>query len=480
MKKQIENKIQEIEEYNFLQELRNTTSTNAKQDILKKYKNNSLYTKILYYAYNPLFQFYVRKYNKQDADEIKFNIQDVFELLDNLRNREITGNAAIEAVENMYKFLNEFDKEIFSLILNKDIKCGINVRLINKVFDNLIPTIPYMGARAFNKKKVNKLFQDSDEVWSEVKYDGMFLNLIKENSKVKTLSRSGKDLSIEDIFQKTLKDTDNIVLTGELLVKGMNRYISNGLLNSYSSIKTKIKNNEGNENSKKIEKDILNFEKRYDIAFNEVQKRIYIVAWDMIPFKNWTEGSYDVQLKERRKVLENFAKDKDNIFVSEKKIVENFAQAMKDFKDKKENGEEGTILKDANAFYKDGKNESAYKCKLEMDIDLKITDLLYGNKDTKYQNFINRIVCESSDGLCKVQTGGLKESDMETITKIFENNKNSLINKIVSVECSGLSKDKNGNYSLLHPRFKEIREDKTSADDLNQIIAIEEMCYELS
>jgi hypothetical protein len=47
--------------------------------------------------------------------------------------------------------------------------------------------------------------------------------------------------------------------------------------------------------------------------------------------------------------------------------------------------------------------------------------------------------------------------------------------KIVKVKCNGLSKDKDGNYSLLYPAFMEIRDDKTEADSLETIKNVEDM-----
>jgi len=44
-------------------ELNSTNSTNDKKDILSKYKDNEFLKKVLYYTYNPTFQFYVTPEN---------------------------------------------------------------------------------------------------------------------------------------------------------------------------------------------------------------------------------------------------------------------------------------------------------------------------------------------------------------------------------------------------------------------------------
>ena len=44
-------------------ELNSTNSTNDKKDILSKYKDNEFLKKVLYYTYNPTFQYYVTPEN---------------------------------------------------------------------------------------------------------------------------------------------------------------------------------------------------------------------------------------------------------------------------------------------------------------------------------------------------------------------------------------------------------------------------------
>jgi hypothetical protein len=87
------------------------------------------------------------------------------------------------------------------------------------------------------------------------------------------------------------------------------------------------------------------------------------------------------------------------------------------------------------------------------------------------ENVISSFNCESSDGLVKTRPQGIKEDMMIYITE----NQPELMGKIVKVKCNGLSKDKDGNYSLLYPAFMEIRDDKTEADSLETIKNVEDM-----
>ena len=93
----------------------------------------------------------------------------------------------------------------------------------------------------------------------------------------------------------------------------------------------------------------------------------------------------------------------------------------------------------------------------------------YGTKGTKNEFLVSSLNCESSDGLLKTRPTGIKAEMMKEIT----DNQESLLNTIVIVKCSGLSKDFTGAYSLLHPVFKDFRDDKITANTLAECIEIE-------
>jgi hypothetical protein len=46
------------------------------------------------------------------------------------------------------------------------------------------------------------------------------------------------------------------------------------------------------------------------------------------------------------------------------------------------------------------------------------------------------------------------------------------MNTILEIKCSGISQDRNGNYSVLHPVYKMFRTDKTVANTLVECIEI--------
>jgi hypothetical protein len=63
---------------------------------------------------------------------------DLFEILNPLINRDITGHNAIHYVIDFINFIGKEYEEIFFFIINKDIKAGTNAALINKVSPNSV------------------------------------------------------------------------------------------------------------------------------------------------------------------------------------------------------------------------------------------------------------------------------------------------------------------------------------------------------
>ncbi|HRT02830.1 MAG TPA: hypothetical protein P5513_02700, partial [Candidatus Diapherotrites archaeon] len=81
---------------NLIEAIRKTQSTNAKLELLKKNKDNEILKKILYYTYNPFYKYYIRNISgitfSDSSVENGYDFEDMFKLLDELRNRIYTGN----------------------------------------------------------------------------------------------------------------------------------------------------------------------------------------------------------------------------------------------------------------------------------------------------------------------------------------------------------------------------------------------------
>ena len=111
-----------------------------------------------------------------------------------------------------------------------------------------------------------------------------------------------------------------------------------------------------------------------------------------------------------------------------------------------------------------------------MNLDLKISGFNYGKKGTKNEHVISSFNAQSEDGKINTSPQGLTEETMRYVTE----NQDKLLGTIIECKCNGLSKDVNGDYSLLYPSFKSFRDDKHIADTLEDVINNENMCKGLA
>jgi ATP-dependent DNA ligase len=143
-------------------------------------------------------------------------------------------------------------------------------------------------------------------------------------------------------------------------------------------------------------------------------------------------------------------------------IVNTLDEANEIFNKYLTQGLEGIILKDGSGPWEDKRAKHQIKFKGELECDLKIVAVEEGTG--KYEGMLGAIVCESSDGVVKVNVGsGFNDTHRKTFKE------KDLLGKIVSVKYNARIKNKLGEESLFLPIFIEIREDKNRADNSKEI-----------
>lgn len=214
----------------FVKQMRSTNSRLLKEELLLKWwteaekfekenKIENLLKKMFHYVYDYDKQYYVTSANvlKKDLSQkglfVGKKYTMLWDLLDDLSNRVITGHNAIIAVQQFIKEEPHF-QEIILAILDKDLKCGLSEVTINKVCGNIIKTYDVALADKFDPKK-HKL----DSNWViERKLDGVRCNVINKDGIIKCYSRQGKEITtlgkLVDELQGRLPN--NTVLDGEV------------------------------------------------------------------------------------------------------------------------------------------------------------------------------------------------------------------------------------------------------------------------
>lgn len=451
---------------NIINELADNSSSKTKLEILKKHQNNDLLKRCFYLALSPRIKFYIKNIPSYKSDTLSYYLETSLGKLSILYTRQQTGIDAINFLKDILTYSFEDDAIIIERIIGKDLKCGVNVTTANKIWKGLIEETPYMGAISFNKKKAQQLFDGNGVVVSQEKMDGRYCNTIISDTVVHE-ARSGEITYLDNTFDFLLSGTlKDVVLNGELIINGVDRYTSNGMIASIVFINKKKQEN------KPYSSDCIKFFNKYQVSVNEAANQISLVCWDIIDLNEYFAGYSDIIYAERFKRLKDFITEINNprVRLVDSRIVESLEDALTDFNLKISENKEGTIIKSLSGKWKDGKPNWQQKIKLEMSVDLKISGFKQGTKGTRLEDTLGSLIVESSDGLLQTDPAGISDEMRDYIWA----NQDSLLGSIVEIKSCGTSRSKTSDiYALLHPRFIKLRDDKLKANTLSEILEIE-------
>ena len=441
--------------------------TNQKMVILGKYQNNKLLERVLYLANSKRVKFYIKQLPEYPIPRGEMGLDSALEALNDLCTRKVTGHSAIGHLVHVLSSCTADDAYIIERIIEKDCRLGMGTTNINKIFKGLIEDTPYMGAISFDAKKARAMFEGGRRAYSQTKMDGRYCNAIIRAGEVELESRQGEPTIVTGAtFLEELAEFPDCVLNGELTIDGVSRYESNGIIASIISILSKQDARGVTETIKHI----LKFESKHG-GFIKALRSIRFTVWDTITVDEYFDQKSTTPYHERIVNYSTMLYALKPTMVSSVDMYEvlDYEEAILRFQEALADGQEGTILKAPDGGWKDGKPNWQIKMKLEMDVDLRITGFNYGTG--KNVGVISSVNAESADGKVVTRPTGINEAMMQYIT----DNQATLLGSIVECKCSGLSQDSEGNYSLLHPVFKSLRDDKDTCDDLQSIIAIENM-----
>lgn len=429
-----------------LNELNESNSSNYKLDILKKYKDNSELKKLLELTYNRnKYNFNVSKncIIKDNPSILESNgsktVDELLSALEILGEGTIRGNEAHQFVCNHLKCLDNDNKEIFLNVLGRDLKIGLNVKSINKVFKNLIPKPNYMRCAVLSEKTLKKI---NFPAFIQLKMDGTYREIHVADGQVSGKTRSGEEYFNPVLF-KEMENFPNGFYTGELTIEGESRFTGNGLINS----------------------------------LNPPYEKITFTVWDYLTDEDYLEKSKTPYYSRFESLSDIIEKHNSNRV----KLVPNYEvnsidAALKYVSDWMEQGLEGGVLKDKNNVFKNGTSGTQLKIKLKVDAEMRITGFTDGTIGTKREGKIGAIQFSNDEGTIKGQCSGFSDEELDLFTK----NKDNLIGRIISVEFNDLVKSENNDYyALSHPRFIEIRNDKDETDTLEKVIQLRDMAKSL-
>lgn len=440
-----------------IKELRSTSSRNEKESILLANKDNEILKKVFYLAYDPSINFYIKKIPDSwlhDDETFGENWEPVFDTLEEIYSRKVTGN---EALENLLFMLNSIDCNMAHLVCNivkKDLDCGVQTTTINKIWKNLITEPPYLSYTLFSEKLIKNF---KLPCYSQIKLDGLYADVFVMKDSVSYRSRSGIDCkfklpnTVEEKLMEMITCTEAgfvlhceaLVRKGDSFTEFEERKIGNGYLNSDESDPDKV----------------------------------VIVLWDIVSIGDYNSRKSTEDYIERLELAEKLVEyvDTPHIQMVESHFCNTTQEVIDHFVEARSKGLEGTVVKSPKLKWKDGKVKDGLKLKNEFECEMKIVGF---QEHSKKSGQIGAIFVESEDGVVKCKVGsGLTDSQR----KKFFLTQDEMIGKIVTVKGNDLVTNelKQDQYSIFLPRFIEVRDDKTVADTFDKIMATKDSIIDL-
>lgn len=429
---------------NILDQVRKTSSTNMKMEILDNNKDNELLAKVLEYTYNPHKRYGISEKlvlipSSEDIPKEK----DIFKMLDKLANNNINDSLRTEFAN----FLEYYDAiaKLLRQVVNKDLKLGCNVNTINKVWKGLIPAgetgvdIKPMLASKFDFDKPPR-----GQFYVSEKFDGIRCLAICKEDSIELYTRQGKliegCIEIENDLKKIRRITEeDIVLDGEILANDCDYETV------YKETTKRVKNK------------------------NAVKTDIHYVVFDILTYEEFVNKKCTHEYWERISELKRM----DNYFIYEDLLsrgnnkltcVEIIRPVLFDDTEIKslidmlnlyrEKGAEGLMVNLAHGLYEFKRSKNILKVKLMQTADLRIVGFEEGQG--RNAGRLGALLVEYKGNIVGVGSG-FSDHEREFIWK----NQSMYLDKICEIQYFEETKNKDGGVSLRFPVWKYLRTDKT-------------------
>ncbi|NDG54233.1 MAG: hypothetical protein EBY39_14610 [Flavobacteriia bacterium] len=390
------------------------------------------------HTYNSYMQYYVTPKvldKKKDLVNKHTQFKTIFELLDSLNTRLITGHKAIEEV-NGFILNNPEYKTLVYLMLDRNLKIRASVKLINKALPNLIPTFNVALANKYDEKTKKKVDFDEDVWYVSRKLDGVrCLIVVDEKGKTKSFSRAGKQFHTLSLVEKEIQalGVKNVVYDGEMCIVDEN----------------------GDEDFQKIMKEIG----RKDHTIKNGLFQIF----DLIPSVMFQKGeAKSGTFSQRVFALQNLMLGKKLNYLSflEQIPISCFHELDALASTAASKGWEGLMLR-KNSTYKGKRTNDILKVKTFFDDEYTVTDIETGpfryikeGKEVEEEMLSSVTIIHKNN---KVSVGSGFSIDQR---KHLFSHPEDILNKIITVQYFEESQNQNGEYSLRFPVIKVIHGNK--------------------
>ena len=389
------------------------------------------------WALDKLHTFGLKQVPESDKDGQGLAWAPFTELANALYRRELTGNAARDAVKLAMDVATKDQwNGFYRRILIKDLRCGVSEKTVNKVAKKLkkddykVPVFECMlahdGANHESKIIGKKLV--------EPKLDGVRCVTVIDNEQqtVTQYTRNGKVLeNFTHITEALSREIDTFARS----------YVLDGEVVSHSF------------------QDLMKQVHRKD---NVQAQDAKLMVFDIIPLVEFKQGISVMGQRRRSNFLKTYQKMFDDLgcieIVPQREFDLDIMTDEIEFKDYNkemvEAGYEGIMIKDPDAKYECKRSTSWLKQKPFIEVSLEIREVEEGTGRNKGR--LGAVVCEGVDDEkeIKVNVGsGFTDSDRDT----YWDSRDSLIGQVVEVRADAVTRNQDGTYSLRFPRFLRFR-----------------------
>lgn len=425
---------------NILNKIAATTKRTEKESILSELDESqaTLFKRVATATYSQSHDFWVKVYPRSEthSGEIEL-IYAINQCMFYLTDRNVSGNKALEFLTDLDSKLSEDDAEVLNRIILRDLKCGATESTFNKIWPDLVYVHPYMRCSAMSEKSLAKI---KLPCYSQTKEDGQYVDIIVSGDKVVTYkSRSGKEFAFNSpTLDVIFTQNASMVFMGEALVKDAEGNI--------------LPRTEGNG--------YLNGD---DID----PSRLHFVLWDYIPLAAFNAKRCTTEYKHRLLLLKSVAENATTgqIEVVHTRVCHSVNDIIAHMQYNVDLGLEGIVIKNHDNIWFDGTSQGQVKFKIIFDVELIVVGIEEGTNSNAGK--LGALVCESSDGLIKVNVGiGFNAKQRK---EFFSED---MIGKVITCRANDIVQNKSNVdvWSLFLPRFVEIRTDKKVADTYEQIL----------
>lgn len=405
---------------------------------------------LLYYTYNKYITFRVKKIEQPDkyAEVQPDTLSEFVTLADSLAAHKWGTNEALDRIKKFLAMNVAEVAEVYTNVLLRDIRAGIDVKSVNKAFPGLVPTFYVMLA-----DKVEDVDAIKYPCVCETKMDGIRTIAVYDGKEsVKFFSREGRELDeCGVIAAEIMKMAPGFpaVYDGELIAYKPNL-----------QDKTCKKNIEGNWPFHFG----LALIKNENKTASDVKKYLKFYIWDVIDYEYFVstgaKGKAEPLSERKMKLTALFNRHGDtfkNIEMLPNVVINNSTELSAQFRKLRNEGQEGMMVKFLDSVYEFKRSKKLLKMKEFFSMDLRVVGAEEGSG--KYAGMLGALLLEDDTGAVKTKVGsGFTDEDRAEIWVEFISGR--LVGKIVEINGQEVTKD----GSVRFPTYICTRMDKTTTN----------------